>query len=114
MIQNINAKKAEFNDYNNALASYNTLKTAYNSAIDTEKKRLADFFAAAFTPATSIPQRPCPPTQPKAYEGPYFDKTITTYPTTNTDGKIYKVVPQGLPKKGYYSATTDIATFTAT
>jgi hypothetical protein len=74
MIRNINAKKAEFASYQSSLDSYNTLRTAYNSAIDTEKKRLADFFAAAFTPATSIPQRPCPPTQPKAYEGPYIDK----------------------------------------
>jgi hypothetical protein len=93
MIRSINAKKAEFSDYNNALNSYNTLRTAYNSAIDTEKKRLADFFAAAFTPATSIPQRPCPPTQPRAYSGPYIDKSVTAFPATNVNAANFAVVP---------------------
>jgi hypothetical protein len=115
MLRNINAKKSEFNDYNAALGSYNTLKTAYNSAIDTEKKRLADFFAAAFTPATSIPQRPCPPTQPRAYVGPYLDKAITTFPATNTDNKYFASIPNNLgkAKKGYYASSSDTAVLTA-
>jgi hypothetical protein len=92
------------------------LKTAYNSAIDTEKKRLADFFAAAFTPATSIPQRPCPPTQPRAYEGPYIDKALTAAPTANTNGVLFAVVPSSTmkAKKGWYASTTDVAGTDAT
>jgi hypothetical protein len=115
MINNINAKKAEFASYQSSLDSYNTLKTAYNSAIDTEKKRLADFFAAAFTPATSIPQRPCPPTRPAAYSGPYIDKAITALPATNTDKSYYAVIPNtpGKAKIGYYASSTDTATTTA-
>jgi hypothetical protein len=115
MFRSINEKKAEFASYQSSLNSYNTLKTAYNSAIDTEKKRLADFFAAAFTPATSIPQRPCPPTRPTAYNGPYIDKKVTALPATNTDKKYFAVVPAapGKAKIGYYASSTDTATFVA-
>ena len=59
-----------YSGYNNALASSNSAVAAYNNAIASEKARAGDFFRAIFESPIQIPPRPCPPSQPPAFNGP--------------------------------------------
>jgi len=81
--------KAEYVAYNaiktthdGLVTKYNTNKDAYNKNLKLEKERKDDFFAAMFEPAVVIPERPCPPTALKAYEGIDFMYDTSTPITT--------------------------------
>jgi hypothetical protein len=78
------------NAYNSAVATYNPLREAYDSAMTAENERLADALKAAFDPIIVIPERPCAPAQPAEYSGVYLDlakanaSSSNTQPTTAT------------------------------
>lgn len=50
-------------------SSFNKKAETYNKAAKTETARLADFFKSSFEPKVAVPQRPCPPTRPDAWNG---------------------------------------------
>jgi len=74
--------------YNSAKSSYDGLKNTYETALDGETARKADFFKSMFEPVIAIPERPCPPTRPAAFVGPNVDltglfaSTSVAFPTT--------------------------------
>jgi len=41
--------------------------------MDKETARKNDFFKAMFEPEIKLPERPCPPTPPPKWEGPFMD-----------------------------------------
>jgi hypothetical protein len=63
--------------FNNAVASSNSAVAAYNTAVNAEKARVGDFFKAIFDAPTKIPARPCPPSQPGAWNGPRIWYNLT-------------------------------------
>lgn len=72
------ALASNYASYNALVNTYNPLKDAYNTALAAETARLADPLKAAFEPAVTIPERPCPPTQPVAGWLPGLDVSSTT------------------------------------
>lgn len=111
LIKNVNVYKSLYAQFDKDVSAYNSKKDAYNTAIDTETKRRADFFAAAFSPATSIPERPCPPSQPPAYMGPNLDLSNKTWKastvssaTTDMAGKaVLKIGTANTPDNANYN-----------
>lgn len=79
-------KRAEYNSYNSVKGTYDGKRKTYDDALTAEETRQADVFKAAFDPALSIPERPCPPTQPSAYMGPYLDLAKARASSNNTWG----------------------------
>jgi hypothetical protein len=66
-------------NYANAVSSFNTDKSAYNTALASEKTRAADFFKSIFEAPVTIPTRPSQPFTPPSFTGPgeliYFATT---------------------------------------
>ena len=61
--------KTEFT--NGPAKLYNDDRALYDTAIDEEAARKADFFKSLGA-KIAIPSRPCKPTAPPAFKGPYF------------------------------------------
>lgn len=85
IIDSVTHFKTVYDDNTKSVNDFNGKKTTYEKAVDDEKKRRADFFAAAFSPPISIPERPCAPTQPPAFMAPNLDLSVKTWKTTAKD-----------------------------
>lgn len=95
------ALSSEYASYDSAVATYNPLKDAYNTALAAETARAADPLKAAFEPAVAIPERPCAPRQPIAGWGPQIDLdtvtdawTISTTAAGNRQAGLHRAVGQ--------------------
>jgi hypothetical protein len=83
--------KANYDDFNSKVNTYNPLKDAYNKALKDEKARKADSTRATFEAPITVPERPCPPSQPIAWWGADIDlKTITDFSAISDDNKKKK------------------------
>jgi len=110
--------KSNYDDFNSKVNTYNPLKDAYNKALKDEKARKADSTRATFEAPITVPERPCPPSQPIAWWGADIDlKTITDFSAiTDANKKLKKA---GLQPHFYYvddwtTATTWAYTATST
>jgi len=76
--------------YNTAVTAFNLLAANYNTQARAEAARLADSTKAAFDPPVAIPQRPCPPMAPAAFDGPemILDNTAALTAAQNTAGAV--------------------------
>jgi len=80
IISAFSSLKSNYDDFNSKVNTYNPLKDAYNKALKDEKARKADSTRATFEAPITVPERPCPPSQPIAWWGPDIDlKTITDF-----------------------------------
>lgn len=113
--------KSYFAAYNAKVAVYNPKRIAYDTAVDTETKRRADFFAASMTPSVAIPERPCPPDQPKPMPSPSLDLSQKTWDTNPTTQKLVASLKRGTAntpdpsyhtRLGYYTALYDLSDLT--
>lgn len=113
------AYKARYAAYNTKLAAYNIKRTTYDTSVDNETKRKADFFKATMTPSIAIPERPCPPEQPLAMPSINFDLSKKTWASDYATQKTVATLKRStdnLPnpayhtRVGYYQALPDKAT----
>ena len=67
-----------YNTFNTDKGKYDTLKDAYNKKLKEEKDRNASFTKSIFSAAIALPERPCPPDRPPAYQGiqMYWDSVL--------------------------------------
>jgi hypothetical protein len=116
LLSHIDATNAEYASFNTRAGEYNTLRTAYNSALSTEKARAADFFKSIFESPTKIPARPCGPSQPAAWMGPQIDWWVTNNAIGSINdtfqGKMYGVfdnyaITTPSLQSGWLAATPD-------
>ena len=99
--------KANYDDFNSKVNTYNPLKDAYNKALKDEKARKADSTRATFEAPITVPERPCPPSQPIAWWGADVDlKTITDFKSISDANK--KAKKAGL--QPHYMVTDDYTT----
>jgi len=123
LMNQLNAKIAENTTYNSAKSTYDTDRTAYNTALSNEKTRAADFFKSIFEAPITIPTRPCQPTQPTAWSGPTIDWDVAgaAIGTVNETGKLasYGVITRAALSgvnvslnSGFLAATADTTSAT--
>lgn len=105
----INSKKNENTLFATASEAYNKLREAYDKKITEETARRNDLFKAIFESEYDIPERPCPPNRPSAFN--VWDinlKKITetggTWPTKYTDAKNLVYISNTIDSTPTYNA----------
>ena len=85
----------EIANYNSLLAVYSSTKTAYETAIASNKARVGDINKILFETPIAVPNRPCAPTKPAAYTGPQIDWTAAAGATDVTTPLTMKPLRKG-------------------
>ena len=128
-MREVDRKKKDFDDYYKSKDTYDKDLGEYDKEIDKETKRKKDIFTDAFEAPTKIREKPAPPTQPTAYDGPTLDlskaltegtKTAVDFSDANKDkvgksaylvstisGKENKPSPEFATRMGYMLTSLD-------